>query len=131
MQRLSNFGPLKQKPTEWTLLRQWQLGIRLAEADTDKWFISNDGDDSDKLKIASDGGIASETRFTIQQDGNVGIGTASPQRALHISDVMRLEPRSSAPSSASQGDIYMHDGTGTPNYPVLRVHDGTQWNELW
>lgn len=38
--------------------------------------------------------------------GNVGIGTASPQRALHVDDVMRLEPRSSAPSSAANGDIY-------------------------
>ncbi|UCE05144.1 MAG: hypothetical protein JSW07_16205 [bacterium] len=61
----------------------------------------------------------------------VGIGTSSPQRSIHISGVMRLEPQSAAPSPASQGDIYMHDGTGTPNYPVLRVYDGTSWKELW
>ena len=63
--------------------------------------------------------------------GNVGIGTTSPARPLHVNDVMRLEPRSSAPGSPSMGDIYMHDGTGTPNYPVLRVHDGTTWQDLW
>jgi hypothetical protein len=38
----------------------------------------------------------------------VGIGTTSPQRALHISDVMRLEPRASAPASPSEGDIYVN-----------------------
>ena len=62
----------------------YDSGIRLAESGTDKWFIYNDGSDSDKLKIASDGGLASETRFTIQQDGNVGIGTASPAASLHV-----------------------------------------------
>ena len=41
-------------------------------------------------------------------NGNVGIGTLSPQRALHISDVMRLEPRASAPSDPSEGDIYVN-----------------------
>jgi hypothetical protein len=38
----------------------------------------------------------------------VGIGTTNPQRALHISDVMRLEPRASAPASPSEGDIYVN-----------------------
>ncbi|UCG68637.1 MAG: hypothetical protein JSV09_12640, partial [Thermoplasmata archaeon] len=61
----------------------------------------------------------------------VGIGTSSPQRSLHISGVMRLEPQSAAPSPAYEGDIYMHDGTGTPAYSVLRVYDGLQWNDLW
>jgi hypothetical protein len=62
----------------------YDSGIRLAEADTDKWFITNEGD-TDKLHIASDGGIAFETRLTIQQDGNIGIGTASPINRLSVS----------------------------------------------
>jgi len=41
-------------------------------------------------------------------EGNVGIGTTSPQRALHVSDIMRLQPRASAPSSPSEGDIYVN-----------------------
>jgi hypothetical protein len=40
--------------------------------------------------------------------GNLGIGTTSPQRALHISDVMRLEPRDSAPDNPAEGDIYVN-----------------------
>jgi len=38
----------------------------------------------------------------------VGIGTTNPQRALHISDVMRLEPRASAPDNPAEGDIYVN-----------------------
>jgi hypothetical protein len=47
-------------------------------------------------------------RVVISDSGNVGIGTTSPQRALHISDVLRLEPRASAPSNPSEGDIYVN-----------------------
>jgi hypothetical protein len=39
--------------------------------------------------------------------GNVGIGTSSPLRSLHISDTMRLQPRATAPSSPALGDIYV------------------------
>ena len=41
---------------------------------------------------------------------------------VHVSDVMRLEPRASAPSSPSEGDMYM-DGTTHK----LMVYDGTAW----
>ena len=40
--------------------------------------------------------------------GNLGIGVLDPQRSLHISDVMRLEPRVGAPSVPSEGDIYVN-----------------------
>jgi len=46
--------------------------------------------------------------FTVLYSGNVGIGTNSPERPLHISDVMRLQPRASAPTSPSEGDIYVN-----------------------
>ena len=58
--------------------------------------------------------------------GNVGIGTTSPQRTLHVSDVMRLEPRASAPTSPGEGDIYMDATTHK-----LMVHDGTIWQACW
>jgi hypothetical protein len=47
-------------------------------------------------------------RMRIDRNGNVGIGTNTPARKLHIDDVMRLEPRDSAPSPASEGDIYVN-----------------------
>ena len=55
--------------------------------------------------------------------GNVGIGTTTPQRVLHIVDVMRLEPRSSAPANPSNGDIYI---VGNKMY----VHIGNRAREI-
>ncbi len=57
---------------------------------------------------------------------NVGIGTTSPARKLHVNDVMRLQPRSSAPSSPSEGDMYMDSTTHK-----LMVYDGTVWRACW
>jgi hypothetical protein len=45
--------------------------------------------------------------------GKVGIGTAYPARALDVSDVMRLEPRSSYPSSPSDGDLCVVGASGS------------------
>jgi hypothetical protein len=57
---------------------------------------------------------------------NVGIGTANPKRKLHINDVMRLEPRNTAPINPAKGDIYF-DGV----LNKLRVYDGTVWQNCW
>jgi hypothetical protein len=58
--------------------------------------------------------------------GRVGIGTTAPARNLHINDVMRLQPRASAPSSPAEGDIYMNSTTHK-----LMVYDGTAWRACW
>ena len=58
--------------------------------------------------------------------GNTGLGTQVPARTLHVKDVMRLEPRSSAPASPSKGDIYFDDTLNK-----LRVFDGTVWQNCW
>ncbi len=59
-------------------------------------------------------------KVTVQEDGNMGIGTTSPQQKLHVSGVMRLEPQVSAPSGAL-GDLY----AGTDG--KLYFHNGTTW----
>jgi hypothetical protein len=56
--------------------------------------------------------------------GNVGIGTTIPQRKLHISDAMRLQPITSAPSSPSQGDLYFDDSD------ALCVYVTAGWTKL-
>ena len=62
--------------------------------------------------------------LTIQeQSGNVGIGITSPAVTLHVKDVLRLEPQSSAPSG-SKGDLY----AGTDGY--LYFHNGTSWKRI-
>jgi len=62
----------------------------------------------------------------VTKGGQVGIRTTTPQRQLHINDVMRLEPRSSAPSSPGKGDIYFDNTLNK-----LRVYDGTTWQNCW
>ena len=74
----------------------------------------------------TEGGVDAGERMRISPNGNVGIGTTSPQRNLHIKDVLRLEPRSSAPSSPTQGDIYFDS-----SIKKLRVYDGTVWQNCW
>jgi hypothetical protein len=85
--------------------------------------------------IIPDGGIAFTNRGTdgirkpsmlINGSGHVGVGTILPVRTLHIKDVMRMEPRSTAPSSPGEGDIY-YDST----LKKLRVFDGTTWQSCW
>jgi|GEM_PF-5332247 len=67
-----------------------------------------------------------DEKVSITYEGNMGIGIISPQRKLHVNDVMRLEPRYSSPQNPSEGDIYM-DG----NEHVLKVFDGTEWKRCW
>lgn len=58
--------------------------------------------------------------------GKMGINVCSPQRNLHVKDVLRLEPRSTEPENPGEGDIY-YDST----LHKLRVYDGTQWQNCW
>lgn len=65
-------------------------------------------------------------RMVISSTGNVGIGTTTPVRTLHINSVMRIEPIATAPSNPSKGDIYFDDTLNK-----LRVYDGTSWQNCW
>lgn len=64
-------------------------------------------------------------RMVILYNGNVGIGTETPQRKLHIKDVMRLEPRDSAPDNPQAGDIYYDSTDNTIHY-----YNGREWRKL-
>jgi hypothetical protein len=74
----------------------------------------------------SEGGVDAGERMRIAPNGNVGIGTSNPQRDLHINDVMRLQPRNTAPSNPSKGDIYFDNISNK-----LRVYDGNTWQNCW
>jgi hypothetical protein len=65
-------------------------------------------------------------QMRITSAGNVGIGTTSPERKLHVNDVMRLQPRNGAPSSPSKGDIYFDSADDK-----LKCFDGTNWQNLF
>jgi len=92
------------------------------------WLISYRLDEPEALRFAykpASGGHR-EYIFNISSDGKVGIGTTTPARSLHVSDTMRLEPRSSAPSSPSAGDIYF-DSTSSK----LKCYDGSTWQNCF
>jgi len=55
----------------------------------------------------------------------VGIQTTDPQRSLHIRDVLRLEPRNSAPPNPAEGDIYVN----STNHSIYCYLDG-DWKPL-
>jgi hypothetical protein len=68
---------------------------------------------------------APTSSIDISATGNVGIGTAAPQRKLHVMDVMRLEP-APEPATPGKGDLYFDSTTNK-----LRCYDGTIWHDLW
>jgi len=49
----------------------------------------------------------------------------TPARSAHIDDVLRIEPRATAPSSPALGDIYVDSTTNE-----LCFYDGTSWTGL-
>lgn len=100
-------------------------------------MFSDDGSGIILRAWANDGNIVFKTahvgpnghgieRMRIDSQGRAGIGVTNPQRTLHISDVMRIEPTLTAPSSPAEGDIYMDATTHK-----LMVFDGTIWQACW
>lgn len=77
------------------------------------------------LLSAGSGHTASVHPIAIDTNDNVGIGgITSPLRSLHISDVMRIEPSSSPPSSPSLGDIYVDDSE------ALCIYIDSAWTKI-
>jgi len=93
------------------------IGFRAGDNETgsNKFIVANGPDTSDVL-IYGD--------FSTTQ---VGLGTMSPARTLHIDDVMRLEPRSSFPSSPSDGDLCVQ-GMGGSRHIYCYLNGG--WRQL-
>ena len=60
-------------------------GIQFSNTpDNANWNIATDGDDSHKLKIDKHWIAGTDTKLTIDNDGNVGIGVSSPSQKLSI-----------------------------------------------
>ena len=80
---------------------------------TKRYLLGVDNSDSDKLKIFSDdNGDFTGSGITLDTAGNVGIGTTSPIRTLHVDSSSNLVGRFS--SSATEGFIQLAgSGTGT------------------
>ena len=83
------------------------------------------------INSGGNGGLSPDIYIKTNGDGasnsgNVGIGTSTPARTLHVKSVMRLEPIATAPTTPAAGDMYF-DST----INKLRVFDGTVWQNCW
>jgi hypothetical protein len=67
-----------------------------------------------------------QERMRLTGEGKLGIGTPDPKRTVHINDVLRLEPRNTAPLNPEAGDMYFDS-----SLKKLQVYDGTQWQSCW
>ncbi len=74
--------------------------------------------------ITESHGKISFANDTIVTKGCIGAGTSSPERALHVKDILRIQPRIAAPLDPAMGDIYV--GTNGKVY----FFNGTQWYKL-
>jgi hypothetical protein len=98
-------------------------------SDAEQFFVGNNLADVDignkrgALKFFAN---SATERMRIDTSGNLGVGTQSPARKLHVNDVMRLEPRATAPSSPSAGDIFFNSSTNK-----LQCYDGTAWQDCF
>ena len=81
-------------------------GVIWSEDDNPAFGIIYDGEGSggDNRLHIRDMISAQEDLVTIKNDGNVGIGIDNPTVTLHIKDIMKLEPISTAPSCSSNND---------------------------
>lgn len=69
------------------------------------------GKDSFGINLNNESQTLSQDNTFAVVGGNSGFGTTEAKRTVHIKDVMRLEPRSTAPENASLGDIYVNNIT--------------------
>ena len=60
------------------------IAFRTGSSPTTQALIGIDQSDSNKLKIVRGSNLATSTGITIDENGNVGIGTTSPTEKLHI-----------------------------------------------
>ncbi len=64
--------------------------LTFAYQGTDKWALGRDNSDN-HFKIAEGGALETNTRVTILDGGNVGIGTDAPARQLHVNSSFRCD----------------------------------------
>lgn len=91
-------------------------------ASTTAWVVT------DRLFTIGNGtsSISRSDAMVVLKNGNTGFGTSTPQRNVHVTEAMRLEPSATAPASPSAGDMYFSSVSNK-----LEVYDGTVWQACW
>ncbi|HVK61255.1 MAG TPA: tail fiber domain-containing protein, partial [Bdellovibrionales bacterium] len=90
--------------------------------DNDSWVAA------DPLLVIGNGtgsGASRSNAMMILKNGNVGIGTSSPNRLLQVAGPIRVTA-SGAPSSPAAGDIYVDSGDSNK----LKWYNGSAWQTV-
>lgn len=89
-----------------------------------RWVIGIDQSDANKFKIGHQADLSTAADLTIDTAGQVGIGTTTPARTLHVGGTngMRLTP-SALPGTPAAGDMAI-DSADTNR---LKWYNGTAW----
>ena len=111
--------------------------VRFDIGGTNEWSIGVDDDDSDKFKVSQGSGLGSGDKFTIQEDGKVGIGTANPTARLNIvgaggtSSTYALNVTNSTTGTMFlvRDDGYVGIGTTAPGAKLSLQQDGVSWGD--
>ncbi|MBI4227744.1 MAG: hypothetical protein HY600_05705 [Candidatus Omnitrophica bacterium] len=83
-----------------------------------------DNSDGNKLKLSANAELSRNTALTIDNAGNVGLGTPTPTQKLDVQGAVRLAP-TGAPSNPSAGTLYFDAAT-----KHFYGFDGTTWKPL-
>jgi hypothetical protein len=79
------------------------------DVDGTDWYVGIDDTDGDKLKIGTGYVVGSDPRMTVQSNGNVGIGTSSPESTLEVDGTMKVF---GAWDSRLEGTVYLAETDG-------------------
>ena len=89
-----------------------------------RWVTGVDNSDSDKFKIASTSGLGSNSRFTIDVNGQVGINTSTPDTGLDVNGSISSSANLVVAETGSIGRLIVNGGNALirrPSNPVLNI----------
>jgi hypothetical protein len=72
-----------------------------------------------------DGAALNIERMRITNDGNIGIGTNSPARLLHVNGAARFTP-TTTPATPAAGDLFFDSAASN----ALKFYDGSTWQTV-
>jgi hypothetical protein len=80
---------------------------------------------SSDIRFSAGGNLNADERMRITSTGNVGIGTDTPARLLHVNGAARLTP-TTTPATPAAGDLFFDSAASN----ALKFYDGSAWQTV-
>jgi hypothetical protein len=94
------------------------IGFRIGSSPVNKFILGVDDSDQDKFKISAGNALGEADRLVIDSGGNIGIGTSSPAKTLHINGSLRIDD-TTVTQKADSGDFLPINVNGAQYYLKL------------